>query len=284
FIPDNFYYMYIDDYFADRRDCNIIDDKNFYDMFFYDVKQPRTIARREDGELLTFDYRPLNFEEFSALCKEEKRVIIKQSVNSSGGKGVAFYDAEHDPTSKLKDCLKNKNFIVQEVVNQHHELSKLHPESLNTIRIMTFFFEGKVHVLSAVVRMGVAGAKVDNASSGGIVCGINSDGTLKDRAFDTKANCYPVHPSSGVHFESVTIPNFNEFLELCKRLALRFINNTKLISWDFAVNSDGHPELIEVNLSYGEIDFHQMCNGSIFGPMTEKVIRYVFENNPRLKK
>lgn len=67
-------------------------------------------------------------------------------------------------------------------------------------------------------------------------------------------------------------------------LSKRFLSVSKLQSWDFAIGEDGEPILIEVNLSFGQIDFHQMCNGPIWGASTQEMLRYVFDNNPRLNK
>jgi len=284
FVPDDFYYMYVDEYFTKKRGCGQIDDKNLYNMLFHDVPQPRTIARQIDGVLLSPDYQIITQQQFIDLCRNEGRVILKKSVESAGGKGVLFYDIEKDSDKKLSDmCENQRNFIAQEVMVQHSELARLHPESINTVRIMTFNFEDKVTALSSVVRMGVGDSKVDNASSGGIVCGINPDGSLKERAFDVKANRYDIHPS-GTHFESVVIPHFDECIDLAKRLTPRFARYTRLISWDFAMNESGHPILIEANLRFGQVDFHQMCNGPIFGEMGERVVRYIMENNPLVRK
>ena len=50
----------------------------------------------------------------------------------------------------------------------------------------------------------------------------------------------------------------------------------RLVSWDFAIDPDGEPVLIEANLHYGELDFHQINNGPIFGEDTEKILKEVF--------
>ena len=59
---------------------------------------------------------------------------------------------------------------------------------------------------------------------------------------------------------------------------------TKLISWDFAIGVDGEPILIEANLSFGQIDFHQLCNGPIFKEMTDEILCYVARNNILLNR
>ena len=52
---------------------------------------------------------------------------------------------------------------------------------------------------------------------------------------------------------------------------------SSLISWDFAVDKDGDPILIEANFTFGEIDFHQLCNGPILGEMTENILSAVLK-------
>ena len=90
------------------------------------------------------------------------------------------------------------------------------------------------------------------------------------------------HPQ-GVSFESVTIPNFSECTDLVTILAKRFSSLSRLISWDLAIDEAGHPLLIEFNLTWGQLDFHQYCNGPIFGDMTEDVLNDVFNNSYTLK-
>ena len=62
------------------------------------------------------------------------------------------------------------------------------------------------------------------------------------------------------------------------------VSFSRLISWDFAIDENGEPMLIEMNISYGELDFHQLCNGPIFGDKTEDVLNEVFDNSFTLRK
>ena len=57
------------------------------------------------------------------------------------------------------------------------------------------------------------------------------------------------------------------------------IRKSRLISWDLAIDENAQPLLIEGNLTFGELDFHQMCNGPIFGDLTEEVLKDVFANS-----
>lgn len=282
YVPDDVYYMYVDEFFANRVICQQVDDKNLYNLLFHDVLQPRTVARRINGIYLNSYYQQIGFDEFINLCVKEGRIVLKQSINSEGGKGVFFFDLNEDGIDILKNCAAdNYNFVVQEVIKQHASITKLHSKSINTIRIVTLFFKEEVRILSSVLRMGIGEALVDNASSGGIVCGIDSSGRLKSEAFDVKANRYYCHPS-GVKFEDIVIPNFNNCINLCRSLAFRVLRFSRLVSWDIAISEDGSPLLLEVNLSFGQVDFHQMCNGPIFGSDTFEIMSYVYENNRML--
>ena len=284
YIPDDFYYCYADTYFTNYHTSIKIDDKNMYDLYFHDINMPKCVLRKINGALMTYNYDIIDLQDAVDLCMKYDRIVIKQSLNSDGGKGVKFIDDCFLQKENLITIIENNdNFIVQEFIEQHSVLAEFNPESINTIRIMTLFFDGKVIVLSSVLRMGVNGAKVDNASSGGIVCGINNDGSLKHVAFDANANIYNKHPQ-GKEFSGVSIPSFGSCVEIAKKMALRFINYTRLISWDFSVDTRGIPILVEANFTGGQLDFHQLCNGPIWGSKTREILTEVMNNSIDVKK
>lgn len=279
FVPDSFYQTFVDEYFTNPQEANPCDDKNLYDLYFHDVNRPKTLFRKSHGLWLDADYNRISPTEAINKACDKKRVVVKKTRFSWGGKGLLFWDSREDDVSTLQAFVQETDdLICQEEIEQHSELSRLNPSSVNTVRIMTLLFQGQVHALSSVVRMGIDGSKTDNASSGGIVCGIKPNGQLKNVAFDTLANQYPCHPQ-GTAFESVTIPNYDECVALVTILAQRFSSVSRLISWDIAIDQSGRPLLIECNLTFGELDFHQYCNGPIFGDLTEDVLKEVFANS-----
>lgn len=295
YIPDSFFYAFIDEYLTNPQRSTALDDKNLYDMYFPDVKRPKTLARKMDGIFLGADYSPISLDEFIEICKDAKEVIVKSAIGSWGGHGVKFWNAETDSVESLLDYIYTQNaenykgsnvykqYIVQEVFRQHPALCNINGSSVNTVRVMTMFRDCKVKTLSSVLRMGVDGSRVDNCSSGGIVCGITEDGHLKDVAFDGAANKYYRHPQ-GFEFAGMEVPGFKECVALAEKLAYRFYGASRLISWDFAINENGEPTLIEMNISFGELDFHQLCNGPIFGEDAKSIIDEVFDHNFTLKE
>lgn len=52
---------------------------------------------------------------------------------------------------------------------------------------------------------------------------------------------------------------------------------SRLTSWDLSVDVEGNPVLIEVNLAYGGLFFHQITNGPVFGDLTEDIINEVIK-------
>lgn len=279
YMPETFFYVYIDEYFSNPQHSKPCDDKNLYDLYFHDVNRPKTVFRKSQGMFLNQNYDDISLDDAIAMAREHGEVILKECRFSGGGHGVKFWNSATDDESIIREFMKNpKDLICQSLIKQHSELSRLNPTSVNTVRIMTLVIHGKVHVLSSVLRMGVNGARVDNASSGGIVCGIKPNGQLKNEAYDTAANRYDKHPQ-GTAFESVTIPNFDECIHIATIFAKRFASVSRLISWDFAIGEDGYPILVEFNVSWGQLDFHQLCNGPIFGELTEDVLGEVFNNS-----
>ena len=283
-LPDDFYYSYVDSFLTNYHFSVKFDNKNLYDLYYPDVLKPKCVARKIEGAYLNDRYMPVSIDEVVKRCVTVSNVIIKQTQDTYGGFGVQFVDECDKNIEKLKSILKSgDNFIIQEIIQQHDTLAAFNPQSINTIRIMTLFYDGEPHFMSAVLRMGINGAKVDNCSSGGIVCGISEDGRLKNRAFDNAANVYYKHPQ-GMAFEGIEVPSFHKCVETALRLSLRLTNVTKLVSWDFSVDKEGNPILIESNLTGGELDFHQLCNGPIWGDRTVYLLKKVFEESPDIRK
>lgn len=277
YIPDNIYYSKIDTYYNNSIDCMAIDDKNMYDLYFPDVNQPNTIARKIKGNYLDAQYNFISIQDIIANIKERKNIIIKKAISSDGGNGIRFWNL-NEGIELLQEYLSaSYDYIVQEVIIQHPDISKLHSKSINSIRLLTLNRNNMISVLSGIIRMGVNGSKVDNGHSGGIFCGINDDGSLKDCAYKymTGKRFEYMHPNGAV-FSETTIPNYDKCKELVMSLSPRMSRVSNLTSWDLSVDLEGNPILIEVNLAYGGLFFHQMANGPIFGDMTQEILMEVF--------
>lgn len=283
YIPNDFYYQYVDTLFADVEKSHVIDDKNMYDLYFSGANMPKTRFRKINGVYEDENYNLISIDEVLDRC--QGHMVIKKSVLSDSGKGVFFWDEDKTDRRMLINLLESlDNLIIQEKINQHALLSNIHPDSINTIRIVSLLFNGEVRILSSFLRMGTNGSVIDAAHAGGIVCGIDDKGVLSDFALDMKLNKLYKHPQ-GFIFKGQSISGFDGCKYIVKQYAPRFAYTSKLIAWDFAIDETGLPVLIEANFHYGgTINIHQIFSGPIFGDITEDVLQYVFENHPLLCK
>lgn len=160
---------------------------------------------------------------------------------------------------------------MQASVKQHPVLSRLNPSSLNTIRVVSFFFEGEVHFLSSILRIGATNAKVDNVGAGGFACPVKMDGQLNDKAVNRKAE-WVEENSTGIKFKDVRIPYFDKVIETIMQ-SHKKLAHFKLIGWDFSVDLEGDPVFIEFNVCPGS---NQISCGPTFGDLTEKVLEEFF--------
>ncbi|MCQ2301205.1 MAG: hypothetical protein MJZ94_01095 [Bacteroidales bacterium] len=265
YIPDDYYMNKVEPFFNHPLIARKNEDKNLYDLFFPDIRMPETVARQIDGVLLDASYSIISQEELVRLCHQASEVIIKVASESGGGHGISFWSENEDDIVLVHKVMQGRNIIVQKLVHQHSSIAELHPNSINTLRIMTIMYEGQVHVMTHFIRMGIDGKKVDNVSSGGMLCGINEDGQMLETGYDEDGRPLKAHPTSGVVFKGRSIPNFEACLDMVRNLAPRLSHMAKLISWDVAIEEDGLPTLIEANLTYCDIGIYQIACGPVFG-------------------
>ena len=275
YIPSDVEYCCFDDYFSKILDAYVLDDKNMYDLYFPDVRMPRTIVRVMGGRLLDANYNPISLEKAMECCRVEGNVVCKLALYSAAGQGVHFWSAQ-DGDEKLVDILTSgRDYVVQELFHQHSAISAIYSGSVNTLRMMTFYHKGEMRLQSAILRMGSGGSKLDNASAGGVFCGINEDGTLKKYGHYLNGDMTEMHPQ-GVRFEGYQLPNYDKCKETVCNLAYRFLRVSKTIWWDMSVAEDGTPVLIEVNLTHGGVTSLQTANGPLYGDETQEILEEVF--------
>lgn len=279
YLPDSFYNTFVDEYFANPQHSGPCNDKNLYDLYFDGANKPKTVFRKVYGMYMDDKYKEISLKDAIKRSRDAGEVILKITKFSSGGHGVMFWNPYVDGEDKLVDFLNNSNHIVcQEVIRQHPELSILNPTSINTIRMLTFFFDNKVYMLSSFIRFGAKGSRVDNIHSGGYACGIDENGRLRETACDIAGTIID-HRPQGKRLNEIQIPNYDRCVELVTDLSRRLFCMSRLLAWDIAIDEKGDPIVIEYSPSYSGSNYHQLCNGPIFGDMTEDVLKEVFSKS-----
>ncbi len=279
-IPDDIYYTYIDPFFNNWELAKFLDNKTYYYFLFSSFQQPEIVAYRQNGFWLNNHHLSISDEDVCELIKNERISFLKQATDSEGGKNIYVFNS-NTTEFEIKNAIDkiSGDIVIQKGLKQSMSLSNLNSSSVNTLRLLTLLRkDGSVKLCSTSLRMGINGAKVDNASSGGITVGVNKDGKLNSIAYSANGTSYVEHPTSHINFSTIQIPNYDKVVKLVKREAVKY-PSFRLISWDIALNEKDEPVLIEANLKYGELEFHQLNNGPIFGEETEEILSEVFEKS-----
>ncbi len=276
YIPESLYYSEMIGKLGDLR-LGALGDKNVQKRIF-SSKQANTVFHKNGNIYTSGDYRRISLEEAIILCEKQNEVVIKPTAGSYGGRGVAFWMKGNDEAELHAALRFHHSMIVQEVVQSHPFFRDIHPHSLNTLRLVTLIAEGEPILLSTILRMGQGGQRTDNSSAGGLIAVVDQNGCLQETAIQRNQEIISQHPG-GFVFRDKTIPNFQKILDDVFTQCMR-IPSFRMVFWDYTVDIEGDPVLIEANLPSGQIDSHQFNIGPIFGDRTEKVLSYMYKGTP----
>ena len=147
----------------------------------------------------------------------------------------------------MLDYIREKKLVVLEHVQaQHPDMARLHPQSVNTMRICTDLVDGQVHIAYITLKMGRGGGVCDNSGQGGILCRVDIDtGKICSPATDDYFNVYDRHPDTGIPLVGYQLPMIEEAKAMACEAA-REIPEVGHVGWDMAIGPDG-PAIIEGN-------------------------------------
>ena len=186
---------------------------------------------------------------FNSFCQfVSSRDCVVKPWNGSLGRGVFLIEKDGigDLQELFNNCRKD-NLILEERVQSCKELEAFHPQSLNTIRVMTMSKGDRFKVIGCMLRMGVGEHVVDNGSSGGILAPIDrKTGVVLGDGRNKEGKIYACHPDTGKVIKGFVVPYWNNVLDACKEMA-SFIPKKVFAGWDVCILESGEIELIEVN-------------------------------------
>ena len=248
-------------------------DKNMTELTLPNTHQPKIILKNMSGYFYA-EGKALTKEDALELCKDLGDVIIKPSLTGRGV-GVKKVHLENGMVNggpqTVKELFKEykADYLIQRIIRQHAEMAALNPSSINTIRLVSYRSGMEVKIVYTVIRIGRKGMNVDNESAGGISAVIRSDGTIGKYAYGAPGDDRIESTDTGVRLEGYKVPSFDKAIELVKfsHMQLPYFN---LIGWDIAIEEDGTPIMIELNLNP---DLSQSANGPAFGQYTEEILK-----------
>ena len=192
--------------------------------------------------------------EVARISFEEFREMVLQSdcvaKPTEGTRGAGIEKVHYQDDDALKSLYKRyaeDGYLLEECVQACTETAAFHPQSLNTIRVVTISNQDRCEIFGALFRMGAHGSFIDNTHGGGIYAPINVEtGEVMTDGIDAQNRHYAVHPDTGVSIKGFVIPHWADILATCRR-ASQQIPNIRVAGWDLCVLPDGTIEIIEGN-------------------------------------
>ena len=182
-------------------------------------------------------------EQYQQFSEKHTQGIVKPLENC-GGHGVRIISTQEagEGEVSLYEFCKSQHLLIEELIIQHEKMHELYPKAINTIRYITL----NAKPLGAVLRMGIGGSNIDNASSGGMYAAIDLEScTVQTPAFQYEGQRYQIHPDTNIIIPGFEIPMWKECEKFVKD-ACELISGIPLIGWDIAITPNG-PTLVEVN-------------------------------------
>lgn len=266
FMPQNMnmsYYKKINDSYPG---CRLLNNKYMaYEKF-------KPYYKREVIKLGSMDQH----EEFNSFCHRHARFIAKP-LSASVGTGVQLVDSREYPSADVlfaklvKEYVEDNKteFLCEELIICTPSLSGIHPESVNSLRIFTYYNDVEVKLLCAWLKAGRGTAVIDNGTAGGMLAAIDCEtGIVTTPARDELNNTFEKHPDTGFVFPGFQIEAWEEAVAMVKEMAL-LLPSVRCIGWDIVLSADRGWQVIEGNA-------HGMFN--VLQVATKKGMRREFLN------
>ena len=278
YIPEFEYFMNYNQNYA-----HVLEDKNLlpYLTKFAQIRSPKTLLSCVEGVYRNADAQIIDTLQFEQQFNNLGDAFAKPSVDSCSGNGCFVLNMQ-----KGKDILSGKssaqlldelglNFVIQERLICHKSIAEIYSHSVNTFRIITYRWKDEIYHTPLILRIGANGKNVDNAHAGGMFIAVDDNGTLHEKAFTEFNKQYTSHPDTHFVFKGHIIPHVEQLIQAAKRMHA-LIPQLGCCNWDFTLNQQGNPVLIEINLRGGGCWPAQMSHGKgLFGERTAEILRWL---------
>lgn len=209
---------------------------------------------------------------FDAFIEKHPHFIVKP-FDGACGIGIKIVDSkEKDTKNLLQELLKEypKGFVAEELIIQHTEMRRLHPQSVNTLRMPAINYGDHVEILHPVLRIGRGDSIVDNGGSGGISCGVDLGTGVIYSAVDEEGRDYVKHPDTGVVLLGYRVPFWEEAKAFVCELA-QVIPDNHYTGWDIALTDKGW--VLQEGNDRGGFMLIQITTGKGFRPEIDRIIK-----------
>ena len=127
-------------------------DDDFDDKLLFNVRFAKYLRRPTlNGETATV-------EQMAGFLEGQEAIFAKINHGSCGNGVEKLYVKDFESPAAMLDYIREKKLVVLEHVQaQHPDMARLHPQSVNTMRICTDLVDGQVHIAYITLKMGRGG-------------------------------------------------------------------------------------------------------------------------------
>ena len=222
----------IDKVFNDDTSRKFFDDKSLFNITFSENVKRQWINLKECNGKNVIDF-----------LNAHREVIVKPN-GLSGGRGIF-------KTSNISDVmpLLGQDYLLEEIIINHKDISKFCPNVCNTIRIYSFVDKNKnIDLLAAYLRIGSGKTATDNMHNGGGAVPIDLDSGI---IIGPKRDYYGleeiINSYTKKSYIGEQIPSWNSILSAVYKAASKF-KNARYVAWDIAVTDSDSIEFVEGNV------------------------------------
>ena len=188
---------------------------------------------------------------FLSFAHKHGKFIVKPKRGLQG-KGIRIIDISEIQSleNTFSELINDGTIVCEELISQSQSMSILHPHSVNTVRMFTYFNGIKAKPVLAWLKTGRGGAIVDNGSAGGLIAAIDiSTATVSTNGCDERGSSFERHPDTHVVFKGFKIEQWEHLCETTC-LAAEKIPELHIVGWDVALTDTGW-KIIEGNAQGG---------------------------------
>ena len=210
-----------------KRDVVKVEDENDYEAFCRFVEKHPKCVFKPSCMGLGAGIELISFEGKKDLKKEFQRIIRRGKVIKRMNPWRGFEDIDSS--------------ILEELIIEDESINRLHPHSINCLRIPSVQVGERTVIFHPYIKMGRANNFLVDERVGSILAGIDeTTGELNTVGFDENGFKYHEHPDTGVTIKGFIIPHWKELVDLtailAKDIAKEGIN---YVGWDFALTPNG---------------------------------------------
>ena len=228
------------------EDAHLLNNKWDAYCLFRDYYGREVILIRDDSD----------YPKFCDFLQRHPEFVVKPT-DMGGGNGVHKVSTDGNMTDEerrtlfheiLSECEKNKklylrgkenSMILEELLVQVPEMSAMHPNSINGVRVTTVRVGDKVHILYPWFKIGRFGQFLTSAVFGTLDACIDAEtGVVNTPGCSESNERFDVHPDTGVPILGFQIPRWKELVETVTELAKK-IETVHYVGWDMVLTEKG---------------------------------------------